>query len=690
MKPRPRLTQLDGVRGLAMLIVFVYHCGLQWAKGGLLAVDVFFVLSGYLITGLLLSENRRTGTIAFGRFWGRRAVRLLPAMLVMVTTVMLLWRLTAPTAELPAVRSDVIGALLYIANWHFALAGANYFTHGLTPSPMLHMWSLAVEEQFYLLWPLIFWAATRHRTQQGALKAIRLTSTLGLLASSALMATLSLHGVSPSRLYYGTDTRATALLTGTLLATLVPLTPPTPTTPHAARRAHQKATLLGALGCLGAIWLLYYMHTADGQAPWLYRGGFLLIAALAASIIAGAVAAPNGPLAITLRFPPLRALGRVSYGAYLWHWPVILYLTHARTGLSGNNLLALRIAVTVTLAALSWNLLEQPLQRAFAPLTTGHPKPTSTNITPDTPRLRTHKPAWIGLTAITTITTITAITAAAPTNTPPGSASSAFSANASKASTVLPPDANLPLAQRSVRVDLLGDSVAFVLFQYLYRANIAKDYRVALGSDAIIGCGTMGQTPVKVDGHETSKPFAIDCNLWKGIWSKSIVENRPDVAAILVGRWEAVDRLWDGRWQNIVDDPGYAATVVDHLKQAIAIAGSGGAKVALIKLPCLGNGEAADGTPLPEDTPQRVAKYNELLAQASAESTVTTKIFSMDSVLCNADGSERVTDAQGHDLRVAGDLVHPSPAGAVDVGRVLLPQLAAWAREGTKPGTGVK
>ena len=202
----------------------LYHAGVTWARGGLLGVDVFFVLSGYLITGLLLSEKRRTGTISLRNFWIRRARRLLPALLLVLLVVVVVWRLTAPPASLPGVRSDALATLFYSANWHFAAAGQGYFASFADPSPLLHMWSLGVEEQFYLFWPLIVvavlgWRVARRRGPQRLLAV----TVIGSIASAGLMAVLALNmsGGSGSGtvnwIYYGTATRVQALLIGATL-----------------------------------------------------------------------------------------------------------------------------------------------------------------------------------------------------------------------------------------------------------------------------------------------------------------------------------------------------------------------------------------------------------------------------------------------------------------------------------------
>jgi peptidoglycan/LPS O-acetylase OafA/YrhL len=178
-----RNNALDGVRALAVAAVFLFHAGVSGAPGGMFGVDAFFVLSGYLITGLLLSEHSAHGGLRLGRFWGRRARRLLPAMLVMSIVVVLLWRQTAPSGQLAGLRGDALATLGYVANWHFVLTGQGYFAQTAAPSPLLHMWSLAVEEQFYLVWPLVLWLLLRRRTGAAGTRLVRARVSLGFITA---------------------------------------------------------------------------------------------------------------------------------------------------------------------------------------------------------------------------------------------------------------------------------------------------------------------------------------------------------------------------------------------------------------------------------------------------------------------------------------------------------------------------
>lgn len=344
---------LDGVRGLAVAGVLAYHGGLNWAGGGFLGVDAFLVLSGYLITALLITEGDARGGIALRAFWMRRARRLLPALFVLIAGVAAYGALLAEPYELPGIRADALATLAYVANWQQVLTGDSYFEQFGTPSPLLHTWSLAIEEQWYVVWPLALALAVRARARPHMLLALCIALTL---ASAALMALLRAPGEDPSRVYYGTDTRAQSLLVGAALA--LALSMPRVTAALSRWRLAVQGAAIAAAAVLAWAW-----HDATGSTDILYRGGFLALALCVATIIAATIADAGGPVARALRAPLLRWTGVISYGIYLYHWPLFLVLTPERTGLDGYALFAVRCAVTVAIAAVSYWLIEDPIRR---------------------------------------------------------------------------------------------------------------------------------------------------------------------------------------------------------------------------------------------------------------------------------------------------------------------------------------
>lgn len=348
---RPRLTHvaaLDGLRGIAVLAVVVYHLDSDLLPGGFLGVSLFFTLSGFLITNLLLAEWEVTHNVGLRHFWGRRFRRLLPAALVGLVLVVLTSWLWADASQLAALRGDVVSALAYVANWRFIFDGDLYGAGFEQPSPVLHYWSLAIEEQFYVVVALIAVALARFSRTRRAWVV-----TFGTLAALSMLATLLLWGsADTNRIYFGSDTRAFELLAGVLLALAIGFSVPRRVLRFASRHV---VVAIAAIAMLAAFLL------ADVGQVWLYRGGLWLVALGSVALIVGAL--DHGPLARGLSWKPLAALGLISYGVYIYHWPVFVYLTSDRTGLDGASLAVLRIGVTLAIAVVSYHLIEQPVRR---------------------------------------------------------------------------------------------------------------------------------------------------------------------------------------------------------------------------------------------------------------------------------------------------------------------------------------
>jgi peptidoglycan/LPS O-acetylase OafA/YrhL len=342
---------LDGLRGVAVAGVLVFHDG--HLTGGFLGVDLFFVLSGFLITSLLLAESNQNGEISLGAFWARRARRLLPALAALLVGVAVYCAVAASPADLAQIRGDALATIGYVANWRAVFARQDYWALFQTPSPLQHTWSLAIEEQFYLVWPLVFVGLLAWWKRRTAV-AVLATALLGAAASTVLMAWLYNPG-NTTRAYYGTDTRAAGILIGAALAAALAQWGPVHRT---GARVVLEAAGVASVGFLAWAWT-----RVPGQASFLYRGGFLLCALAAAIVIAAATHPQRGPIARTLGVRPLCVLGLVSYGVYLWHWPVYVVLDETRTGLSDYSLLAVRLGVTFAIAAVSYLALEMPIRR---------------------------------------------------------------------------------------------------------------------------------------------------------------------------------------------------------------------------------------------------------------------------------------------------------------------------------------
>jgi peptidoglycan/LPS O-acetylase OafA/YrhL len=364
------------LRAFAVIAVLLYHADLAWIPGGFLGVEVFFVISGYLITALLLAEWRQRGRIDLKTFWLRRARRLLPALYVLLVATLAFAVVFLP-GEIAGLRGDVLAALGYVTNWYLIFGQESYFEAVGRPSLLQHLWSLAVEEQFYLIWPPILAlglciGATRLRRRRVLTVVI-----FGAVASAMAMALLYMPGVDPSRIYYGTDTRATGLLCGAALAFL--WSPGDKYRPSEARhhrlglpgrsrfrrRWGWTAPLLLDIVGFAALWALVWFCVNLGEfQPFLYSGGFALVG-IATTATIMAVVHPHSVIGSRfLGSAPLRWVGVRSYGIYLWHWPVFMVTRpDLDVPIDGLPLLALRLSATVVLADLSYRYIETPIRR---------------------------------------------------------------------------------------------------------------------------------------------------------------------------------------------------------------------------------------------------------------------------------------------------------------------------------------
>jgi peptidoglycan/LPS O-acetylase OafA/YrhL len=348
---------LDGLRAIAVLGVIFYHLNFGWAEGGLLGVGVFFTLSGYLITDILLNQVSKGG-IGLKSFWLARARRLLPALFLMLIVVTAWVTLIGPHQP-PDFRSAALSAVGYFNNWWLVLHDVSYFERFAPPSPLNHLWSLSVEEQFYIVWPFLLMLGLRFVPDAVRATGVRprlAAVTLGVaLCSGILMAILYSPSLDPSRVYYGTDTRALELLAGAALAMLWP-----------SRRLHtriapQARRTIEAGGVVGLIAIGLMFWRADEFSPFLYRGGFALLA-LASVLAVAALAHPASRLGPIVGCRPMRWIGERSYGIYLWTLPIIV-LTTPEAAQSADLLRAvLQITAIMAVAELSWRYVENPIR----------------------------------------------------------------------------------------------------------------------------------------------------------------------------------------------------------------------------------------------------------------------------------------------------------------------------------------
>jgi peptidoglycan/LPS O-acetylase OafA/YrhL len=617
-------------------------------------VDIFFVLSGFLITALLLVERSSTGRIKLAAFWGRRARRLLPALLVVLLVVVAVGRLVLPPLELTGLRWDALAALGYVANWRMIFRGGDYFAQTAPASPLQHTWSLGIEEQFYVLWPLLILLVLRLPRPRAAVLALCVLGTGAAAVASALL----YHPGEPSRAYYGTDSRAGALLIGCALAAL--LTGSRRTEP--ARTRPSRWWAVAATPAAAAI--CWALATADGSADWLYLGGLTGLATAVAIVVAYLVKVPRGWGARLLALPPLAWLGRISYGVYLWHWPLFQFMTADRTGLTGGMLFGARMASALLAATLSFYLVELPIRR----LLSGDP-------------VRLRRIVWRALVPATvSVLAGTAAIVVGATVPPHNLASAAPAVAFTPTDTSALPSAGpsarglAPIARAGrrpggePRIAFLGDSVSWSIGAYL-----PAHPGIEVTNRAVQGCGIARLPDIQYVGTpHTNYP---GCDKWDDRWRAAVNDDDPDVSMILLNRWELMDRRIDGRYQHL-GDPAYDTYITSELNLAISIAAGKGARVVLLTAAYTHRAERPDGGLWPEDTPQRVDAWNRLLTTVAAASPAHPVILDLNKVAC-PDG--RFTwDING--LRARSDGLHFTPEGVQRIiAPWLLPRLAQLA-----------
>ncbi len=639
------LPALDGLRALAVAGVICYHGGLTWAAGGFLGVDAFFVLSGFLITTLLLTEWRSSmrgtewspiGHIDLKAFWARRARRLLPALLLVLSAVALYAAVVAAPEELRTIRGDGIASLLYVANWRFIFSGQSYFAQFGAPSPLRHFWSLAIEEQFYLLWPLIVFGFLRWR--RGSVRALATFSVIAATASAVLMVLLYEPGQDPSRVYYGTDTRASSLLVGALLAMLMMRRPVVE-----GRRAR---TALHGAAIASFLVLGYWWSTATEHSDFLYRGGFVIAAVLVAVVVASVAQPESGLLGRALSWSPLRFVGRISYGLYLWHWPVFVALSPARVPYDGYELFAIRLAATFALATLSYHLVEMPIRRGA---------------------LRGRWPMILTPAAAAgVVVAVVLVTAGAPRG--PSEIAAADVKPPTPAST--PASSSAPGAPPApTRVLLVGDSVANSLAPGL--EHFASTDGFELWNAAVPGCGLASDLGQRFTAGWESQP-PVCAPGWRDRWPQHIADWNPDVVVALLGAQDTFDRRIDGNVLRF-DEPGGEQLALDELQQAVDIFDSRGARVVFLTAPYY-----VPGWPQQIDldrsqyNPAWIDRWNALLRETAARNPGKVKVLDLNKVL---DPSGHWTDSvDGVTVRIS-DKMHLTVAGAELAAAALVPQM---------------
>jgi peptidoglycan/LPS O-acetylase OafA/YrhL len=629
----------DGLRGLAVLAVLLFHAQIQGMRGGFLGVSAFFTLSGFLITSLLLAEHERSGRISLRGFWSRRARRLLPAAYLTLAAVLVFGVTIATVDQARSLRADVLSALGYVANWRFYFSGRTYAHLFSAPSPVLHFWSLAIEEQFYLLFPLLMigvLALTRG-------KRLFVGVFLGLAIGASLLAgNLLLASQGESRVYYGTDTRAAELLVGALLALIF-------TRYRPPRRVGNIASIaVSAVGAAALVTMIVWWSTVRQTDRWLYQGGFALHACLTAIVIACVFV--DGPLASVLSARPIVALGAISYAVYLFHWPIYLWLSPERTGLTTIPLLGLRLAVTIPLAIASYFFLEQPVRHGT--------------------RLRGWVPKVVApVSAFALAACLIAVTWSPPAPqivlTALGNTKSAVHLAPLPEPTPRPRRVHMRLpvlhrkvnGRRALRVMVVGDSVGLTVgrgFELYARGHVG----ITVDNEGRMWCPLGRSLPIQQGYIEN---FNIDgCN-WSQWWSSHIASFDPDVVIALFTVWEASARKLDGQWRA-PGDPILDNWQLSEYQAATDTLSARGAQVVFLAPPCEPQFSIQRGSPL-----WRIDR--ELLPRV-ARSREAVHVLDLGTQLC-PHGKALLDYAGVHNARPDG--AHYSDAGALAVANWAMP-----------------
>jgi peptidoglycan/LPS O-acetylase OafA/YrhL len=560
----------------------------------------------------------------------------------------------------PGLLGDTLATVGYVANWHLIFsAHASYFATVANPSPLQHTWTLAIEEQFYLIWPLVVLALVGgyrrlRRRPSGAGGRHRLLVVAGVAAAGAAASALWMAVLTPvgttsvDRSYYGSDTRAQGLLVGATLAAVCLWWGPVRTA--AGRR------LLGVLGLVGAAGVLVMWRMVPESSALTFHGGFALLALGTAGVIACVTLVSRHPVAGLLSLPPLPYLGKISYGMYLWYWPVLLVMTSQRTHLQGVALLAARLAVIVGIAALSFHFVETPIHRG---------------------RLAGWRSLAVVPAAAVAVSLLPLLMPSASAVVPAASGKGALpftpSAAAGAAKGV---GTGVAATGRPVRILIVGDSMAGSLGVGL--TAVAARYGAEILNEGSPGCSLAEADQVKVLWFVNPPGIPCQAGNPNGVidtYRSLIRQFDPDVVVYLA-RSDTLDTELDGTWQHL-GEPTFDFWAEARYDEAITALSARGAHVVLLTTPYYDSGEMPDGSPWPENDPSRVVIDNKLLAASARLDRGKASVFDLGSLL--SPGHQFATTVDGVTARCS-DGVHLTVAGGELVADTLLPKLVALGR----------
>ncbi|MEQ8840048.1 MAG: acyltransferase family protein [Acidimicrobiales bacterium] len=628
---RPRfgyIPTFDGMRGFWVLMgPLLYHArpqsipgGPEIVPGGILSLDLFFVLSSYLIVSIALREWDGTGQIDLVAYGGRRVRRLFPALFLALGFLSIYLAIVDDPEIIDRWTGAIVSALTYSANWHEIAADVSYFEQFGSPSPLKHVWSFAIEEQFYLFAPLFLIAGLRWGGRRGREILLGL-SVVGALASAWWMSRVHVEGEDPSRAYYGTDTRAQALFVGIAIALAVHL--------YGSPRTKWGTRIAALTAYPATAWHLWAVLNISERDAWLFEdGGFLLVAVVAGVSMFGlSQDAPWSPLHRLFASSPFRYSGKISYGLYLYHWPIYLLLTPERAGtlfgtdrVSGWPLLGVHLTITVIVSALSFHFIEQPFVKRKWPFS-----------------LRPLSPATGWFAGAVAVVVILGGLLVAHTRRPPLEVErvvfveTADGLGAAPATSDLDGDAPDPgeAGEDALRILTVGDSVMDQIGVALSDWSIENpDAGIVVFNEAHIGCGTVREGQKRVpEGLEG--PVGDICSDWADPVDPAVVTEydivswptildvfRPDVVVTHVSPWDVTDRLVPGLnaddWTHI-GEPVFDAYARSEYGEAIELLTSTGAELFVL-----------EGAPLnreitPQNDPARIEALNALVSSLAAE-----------------------------------------------------------------------
>ncbi|MEN9792036.1 MAG: hypothetical protein RL330_114 [Actinomycetota bacterium] len=626
---------LDGLRAVAVLSVIGYHFGMPGLGGGFLGVDLFFVLSGFLITRLLVSEHDRTGTISLRGFWSRRVRRLTPAILLVLVTVAVWGTLTLDRFALRTLRDDMLSTLGYMANWRFILADQSYFAAYGEVSPLRHMWSLAIEEQFYLVWPLIVVGVlTVVRGRRAPLIAL----ATAIIAGSTTLMWLLHDADDPSRAYYGTDSRLAQLVVGALLAVVL-LRRRTVIPPRGARGR----SLVGFIALTAIVAAFFVVE--DGDA-FMYRGGFLAFSVLVALLLWAVTTSRGSAIDRMLSWRPAVLVGQVSYGLYLWHWPVQIMLSPDATGLEGPLLASLRLVTTFGAAALSYLVIEQPVRRV---------RGWATSLT--------------GGRAAVAFSVSMAVVLGAVLGTTSRSAPLPEYLDSVTAEVI---DSGTPPADgtgQMLQLVLTGDSLAHSLTRAM--ENQTSNLGITFVSRSLPGCSMTRGLPA--DGKGVPFEEGLACEVAHEEFIRATATSYPSRAVVWIAAWDAYDRRVDGVHYRVGTD-AWRTKMTDLVDETADVLAARGAHLFLVSLAPVALENETDHEDAAFD--ERVATYNDLLRDYARENPARATFVDLAARVCPDMPSACRAVVEGIRLRPK-DGVHFDGPGARWASRIILDVVTA-------------